>query len=560
MSETVGITPGLPSQIRPGVIIAGKYRLEAEIGRGSMGTVYRAVHVTLGQRVAIKLISTEHLQSSEARHRFSVEAKAAAKLRSRHVVQVYDDGETPEGNPYIVLEHLEGETLEQRIEREHDVPLTEAVRIVIHVGRALARAHAQGIVHRDLKPAHIFLAKAEDDEHGFLAKVLDFGIAKLDQGEKGTTQAGTLLGTPLFMSPEQVRGASSVDHRADLYSLGMCLFNMLTGEFAFYSKNYGDVLVSICTERLPELRAMAPWVPPAVELWFQRACARDAIERFQSADEMTEALAAAAGGPPAPSKHQSVPEGRIAPETLMGFAPPTLTATSAPGNTGTLHLARTQVVASPVVRSSGPNGIVLGEEARASSPQKAKLFEPPLHAAASPISTAGVSHHPPSAGFGSPNDSSTRARAGSTGSDIDQTWKPTSRGLAPFLVGGALGLSAVLIVGLTLLVSTGSAPGVSGVGRAATSVAGAGRPSVPSARPAAIAPSAAAPRSVDLAPPPPSAVRDVSSAAAAGAATSPVPSPKQTSVKRAPIPPKPASRSGAPRPVPASSPGSDLGF
>src|SRR6478752_2337523 len=177
MSETVGLSTGLPVHIQPGLIIAGKYRLEQEIGRGSMGTVFRAVHVTLGQRVAIKLISAEHSQSTEARKRFSVEAKAAAKLRSRHVVQVIDDGETPDGTPYIVLEYLEGETLEQRLETTHDLPLADAVRIVNHVGRALARAHAQGIVHRDLKPANIFLVKAEvEDDAGFIAKVLDFGI------------------------------------------------------------------------------------------------------------------------------------------------------------------------------------------------------------------------------------------------------------------------------------------------------------------------------------------------------------------------------------------------
>src|SRR3954471_2370651 len=324
MSDTVGLTQGLSSHIQPGLVIGGKYRLEQEIGKGSMGTVYRAVHVTLGQRVAIKLISAEHLQSTEARKRFAVEAKAAAKLRSRHVVQVYDDGETSEGNPYIVLEYLEGETLEQRLERERDLPLADAVRIVAHVGRGLARAHAQGIVHRDLKPANIFLVKSDDDEDGFIAKVLDFGIAKLaSQGEKGTTQAGTVLGTPLFMSPEQVRGASSVDHRADLYSLGMCLFHMLSHEFAFYSDNYSDILVGICTEPLPLLRAAAPWVPESVEQWFQRACAKEPLERFQSADEMTEALQAAAGGLML-SKNKSSPEGRIAPETLVGYASPGL--------------------------------------------------------------------------------------------------------------------------------------------------------------------------------------------------------------------------------------------
>ena len=367
MSDTAILSEGFPSHIQPGLVIAGKYRLEEEIGRGSMGTVYRAVHLTLGQRVAIKLISGEHLQSPEARKRFGVEAKAAAKLRSRHVVQVYDDGETPEGNPYIVLEYLEGETLEQRLEREHDLPLADAVRVVTHVGRALARAHAQGIVHRDLKPANIFLVKSEDDEVGWIAKVLDFGIAKLDnQGEKGTTQAGTVLGTPLFMSPEQVRGASSVDHRADLYSLGMCLFHMLSGEYAYYSPNYSDILVGICTLPLPLLRDSSPWLPDSVEHWFQRACAKEPLERFQSADEMTEALQAAAGGAGALSKHKSFAEGRIAPETLVGYATPALATLQF--DAGPASLARTQQVvaaqpgmlhapvAAPIVIGSGTSG------------------------------------------------------------------------------------------------------------------------------------------------------------------------------------------------------------
>jgi serine/threonine-protein kinase len=368
MSETTALTQGLPGHIGPGLVIAGKYRLEAQIGRGSMGTVYRAVHLTLGQRVAIKLISTEHSQSPEARKRFSIEAKAAAKLRSRHVVQVYDDGETLEGNPYIVLEYLEGETLEQRLERERDISLLDSARIVSHVGRALARAHAQGIVHRDLKPANIFLVKSDDDDVGWLAKVLDFGIAKLDgHGEKGTTQAGTVLGTPLFMSPEQVRGASSVDHRADLYSLGMCLFHMLTGDFAHYSPNYSEILVGICTQPLPLLRAKAPWVPESVEVWFQRACAKEPLERFQSADEMTEALHAAAGGPVL-SKHQSFPEGRIAPETLVGYAAPPALAARQP-DTSPLSLARTQqlamapgaAVSASSATSPGFGGLVGGE-------------------------------------------------------------------------------------------------------------------------------------------------------------------------------------------------------
>ncbi len=399
MSDTAILSEGIPSHIQPGLVIGGKYRLEQEIGRGSMGTVYRAVHVTLGQRVAIKLISGEHLQSLEARQRFRVEAKAAAKLRSRHVVQVYDDGETPEGNPYIVLEYLEGETLEQRLEREHDLPLADAVRVVVHVGRALARAHAQGIVHRDLKPANIFLVRSDDDEVGWIAKVLDFGIAKLDsQGEKGTTQAGTVLGTPLFMSPEQVRGASSVDHRADLYSLGMCLFHMLTADYAYYSPNYSDVLIGICTLPLPHMREKAPWIPEAVEQWFQRACAKEPLERFQSADEMSEALQAAAGGS-ALSKHKSFAEGRIAPETLVGYATPAFATLQL--DAGPANLARTQQV-------------VGGEHP------------------ASPQALVAIA-----VGTGD-------------GRDAAAEWQPPRRGVPPLLIGVGLGLLVVTLLALVV--------------------------------------------------------------------------------------------------------------
>ena len=407
MSETVALPTGLPRHIQPGLVLAGKYRLEQEIGRGAMGTVYRAVHVTLGQRVAIKLISGAHSPSAEARQRFSVEAKAAAKLRSRHVVQVIDDGATPQGDPYIVLEFLDGETLEQRVAREHDLSLRDAVRVVTHVGRALARAHAEGIVHRDLKPANIFLAKSDDDDDGWVAKVLDFGVAKLAQ-ETGTTQAGTVVGTPLFMSPEQVRGASSVDHRADLYSLGMCLFHALTGEFAYYAASYSDILVNICTQPLPRLRENAPWLPAAVEQWFQRACAREPLDRFQSADEMTEALRAAAGGLTPLSKHESVPEGRIAPETLVGFAAPALTTLQL--DAAPLSLARTQALPQPPSRT----------DVRA--------------APATPIVIAS---------------------RGSDGAPLASGWLPPKRNVRPLLLGAGLGLLAVASVATTLLLLGG---------------------------------------------------------------------------------------------------------
>ncbi len=523
MSDTAILPEGIPSHIRPGLVIAGKYRLEEEIGRGSMGTVYRAVHVTLGQRVAIKLISGEHLQSSEARKRFSVEAKAAAKLRSRHVVQVYDDGETAEGNPYIVLEYLEGETLEQRLEREHDIPLADAVRIVAHVSRALARAHAQGIVHRDLKPANIFLVKSEDDEVGWIAKVLDFGIAKLEnQGEKGTTQAGTVLGTPLFMSPEQVRGASSVDHRADLYSLGMCLFHMLTGDFAYYSPNYSDILIGICTLPLPSLREKAPWAPEAVEHWFQRACAKEPLERFQSADEMSEALQAAGGGMPL-SKHKSFPEGRIAPETLVGYAAPALATLHI--DTGPASLARTQ----QVVMTPG---------------------QPVVVPAPVPIA---VSTH------GRSEPSGTTSASGTTGD-----WKPPTRGVPPLVLGVGLGLLVVCLLGIALAFMAPGDERSAAAPSASASVSGAVSAAVitsPERQPLQVIP---APQPIEPSPPPTPAVSSVAAEITTpGEAPHGQPGARSTRATEQKARAIPALAPAAPAPAkaaPAKPPGSDLGF
>ena len=321
MSDTVVLPQSPVLGPQPGDIIAGRYRLERELGRGAMGMVWAAMHPTLAQRVAIKLIAADKARSSEARQRFALEAKAAARLRSRHVVQVYDDGETPDGTPYIVMEYLEGQTLEERLETHPDMGLGEAVRIATHVGRALARAHAQGVVHRDLKPGNIFIAKSDDDELGWLAKVLDFGVAKV-LNEPSATRTGTIVGTPLFMSPEQIRGAAQVDHRADLYSLGMVFYNMVTGSHAFDGPSYSDVLVAICTQSLPDIRNVAAWLPPAVGTWFDQACAREREARFQSADEMIEALQEAVG-PHSRLTRPSVPDEISGPSgTLVGHVPP----------------------------------------------------------------------------------------------------------------------------------------------------------------------------------------------------------------------------------------------
>ena len=282
----------------PGATLVGRYQLEEVVGYGGMGSVWRATHTGLGEQVAVKLVSANFVRSADALRRFATEAKSAAKLRSRHVPQVFDNGVLEDGTPFLVMELLRGESLAARINRLGPIPLPETVTIVDQCGRALARAHSLGIVHRDIKPENVYLAHSVDDD-GYIVKVLDFGIAKVassltDDG-RSSTRTGTLLGTPLYMSPEQARGLRSIDQRTDLYSLGLVAYTMLTGALPFSGETLGDLLLQICAEPLPRLRALAPALPPSVEDWFQKACARMPDDRYQSAQILVEALRVAAG-------------------------------------------------------------------------------------------------------------------------------------------------------------------------------------------------------------------------------------------------------------------------
>jgi eukaryotic-like serine/threonine-protein kinase len=268
------------------------------VGQGGMGSVWRATHTGLGEEIAIKLVSAHFARSREALRRFDTEAKSAAKLRSRHVPQVFDNGVLEDGTPYLVMELLRGEALAARIARLGPIALPEAVSIVEQCSRALARAHSLGIVHRDIKPENIYLAQSVDDE-GYIVKVLDFGIAKVastsSEDGRSSTRTGTVLGTPLYMSPEQARGLRSIDSRTDLYSLGLVCYTMLTGRLPFLGETLGELLLQICAEPLPSLGAAAPGLPPTMEGWFQKACARQPEDRYPSAQALVEALRVAAG-------------------------------------------------------------------------------------------------------------------------------------------------------------------------------------------------------------------------------------------------------------------------
>ncbi|HXX66800.1 MAG TPA: protein kinase [Polyangiaceae bacterium] len=280
-------------------LVAGKYELLRLIGRGGMGSVWEGRHATLGARVAIKFVDPEYADSPEARLRFMTEARAAATIQSKYAIQIHDHGLTDDGRPYIVMELLSGEPLDRRIERVGRVALTETARILAQVCRALQRAHDAGIIHRDLKPENIFLVRSPDDDDE-IAKVLDFGIAKFrgppgDPGLSSSTKTGAVLGTPFYMSPEQARGLRNIDHRTDLWSLGIIAYKCVTGVLPFDGESVGDLLVKICTGPVPVPSLMAPGLPLAFDAWFARSLERAPERRFATATELSDALVLAAG-------------------------------------------------------------------------------------------------------------------------------------------------------------------------------------------------------------------------------------------------------------------------
>jgi serine/threonine-protein kinase len=227
--------------------------------------------------------------------RFETEAKAAARVRSRHAAQVIDHGVTSSGNPYIVMEYLEGDTLDQAIRQRQRLPFEEVVEIVSQTARALSQAHAAGVVHRDLKPDNILLARERDaGPFGYTVKVVDFGIAKLvhddNVGGVAATKTGMVLGTPLYMSPEGLTASAPVSAASDIWSLGACAFAAATGRVPFEGEAIGDVVLKVCSSPMPVPSKLNPDLPKSFDAWFAKACSRDLRQRFQSADALGDAL------------------------------------------------------------------------------------------------------------------------------------------------------------------------------------------------------------------------------------------------------------------------------
>jgi serine/threonine protein kinase len=342
-------------------LVAGKYQILGLIGRGGMGSVWEGRHHSLGTRVAIKFIDPEYAESEEACARFVTEARAAATIQSKHAIQIFDHGVTEDGRAYMVMELLLGEPLDKRIERVGTLPLRETARIIGHVCRALQRAHDAGIIHRDLKPENIFLVRSPDDDDE-IAKVLDFGIAKIkgppgEQGLSSSTKTGAVLGTPYYMSPEQARGLRNIDHRSDLWALGVIAHKCVTGVLPFEGESVGDLLVKICTSPLPTPSVTMPGLPATFDGWFYRALEREPASRFGSALELSEALAFAAGL----STRQSAVSSQDGSVATTGRA--RAAASSATGS-GATPLAAAGVTSAPFTASTQPakssRGVLLG--------------------------------------------------------------------------------------------------------------------------------------------------------------------------------------------------------
>jgi serine/threonine-protein kinase len=298
-----------------------------------MGSVWVAEHLTLHTEVVVKFMSELLASDPASLARFSREAASAAQVKSPHVVQILDHGLSSTGHPFIVMELLEGKDLSHELKERPTLSPEETAHVVEHIARALGRAHERGILHRDIKPANIFLCDV--GERWPFVKLLDFGIAKPIDDPSQVTSTGDQIGTPSYMSPEQVRGGA-LDHRTDLWSLGVVAFRALTGSLPFAGATAHAVAIAVATSPLPRPSSLRPDLPPAIDAWFARACSRDIAQRFQSAREMADCLWRAVGLPqnasgPSPSASSSAlvrvqrpseptPGGEVAGNTVRGTA------------------------------------------------------------------------------------------------------------------------------------------------------------------------------------------------------------------------------------------------
>lgn len=275
------------TEVAPGQILAGKFRIDRILGRGGMGVVVQATHLALEERVAIKFLLPEALENSEAVRRFEREARAAVKIKSEHVARVIDVGTLETGSPYMVMEYLSGVDLAQYLERQGTLSISEAVDYVVQAMEAIAEAHSLGIVHRDLKPANLFRIVRSDGTPSI--KVLDFGISKVGT-DHSITQTSSMMGSPYYMSPEQMVSSKSVDARTDIWSLAIILYELVAGRVPFDGEVIPEIVAKVLQSPVPPVTSRVD-LPPGLERVIEKALAKERTDRYPDVAAFALALA-----------------------------------------------------------------------------------------------------------------------------------------------------------------------------------------------------------------------------------------------------------------------------
>src|SRR6187551_3789173 len=267
----------LASRSLVGQTVSSAYRVIRLIGEGAMGGIYEARQLRLDKRVAIKVLARELAANGEALLRFHREAEITSQLGHPHIINVFDFGTTEDGQPFLVMEYLEGEDLANKIHRKKALSLTATVRIIKQAASALAETHAKGVVHRDLKPANLFIVRVQGED---FAKVLDFGISKVRAASTALTNASTLMGTPMYMAPEQAKGETELDHWTDQWALACITYEMLAGRPPFVGDDTAALLYQVVHENPPPLAQFNADLPSSVDGIIRRALTKDQNERF----------------------------------------------------------------------------------------------------------------------------------------------------------------------------------------------------------------------------------------------------------------------------------------
>ncbi len=272
-----------------GTTLSGRYLVTRQVGQGGMGAVYEATHTLIGKRVAVKVLLEKYTRREAIVQRLEQEARLASSVNNEHIIDITDFGKTEDGRTFVVMEFLDGESLAEALAREPKLPEQRILRIISQACSALAAAHAKGVVHRDIKPENLFLLKRKDQD---FVKVVDFGISKSlrqsaeEEEQPRLTQTGMVLGTPLYMSPEQARGDDELDHRVDIYALGVIMYEAAAGRVPFIGNNYLSVISQVLNESPPPLREMRPELSEEFEAIVTRAMAKDRDDRYADANEM----------------------------------------------------------------------------------------------------------------------------------------------------------------------------------------------------------------------------------------------------------------------------------